>query len=672
MIEKERTFNPTVKGISGLNHYLLNISDECSCDNATCYCASACPTVAELGCQSLFCEGDVCDAGDGEPRETMDGINEINGEITKDLQIIRNSLIFNKEKLEENLGVFQELEKRKADCSEQGTITEREKTETELMLKKSEMDVVVKTHKELGLTGSVPDDLNTYCVVGGRLIDSGDAPREGVTIFNKLWDLEYSERIVCPYEYKIGEIIDKTREEAIKKIINLQILIEKIEELLLEIQKTSEYVSDIGVHNCEADCSCIYNPCYKMCTPYTSFCCLTSHCMCLDCVGGCIEEASPYGGLIKSGDRGKIYESTEKMEELEEEILDLIKEINSNIIEIALPINQRVIITSDTNITGSSDTAVTGENYLATEINTNSETLKIYDDVGQKGDGERKESGWIPFDSLEFENDEIERIKKQVSECFTPVETPTVSDENWIVLNREMALSQYGPLDYKLISNPNPRNLFCCSYSQHSKEQLGVPDFSLPDYNIVPAESFNPLPWSDDDNCIEGYECDSNISLPGEDDYTQYDDASTRLKEQLSCMRERLDTIQMKNEIGLDEDGEEITDPIGDISYITDHLLYEPYKSCSFIIGGECSFDHGTVYGQTRISPHYGGSECNILRKSFAVSFSDTENAKHIIKAAKMCNSSSYITYETVHTPGEEAKKHIQVSISGAYRCGAN
>jgi hypothetical protein len=672
MIEEERTFNPTVKGISGLNHYLLSISDECSCDNATCYCAPSCPTgMPELGCQSLFCSGDVCDSGDGEPRETMEEIEEINKEITEELQNIKNQIASYRDNFKKRLNVFQELEKRKNDCAVQGPITENEKIKIESYLEKREMDITVKTHKEMGITGSVPNPLDAHCVVGGRLVDSGDFPREDPAFFDRLWELDNMERIVCPYEYQIGKIFDETRELAIVNVVKLEILVEKVEELLVEIQKVSEYVADIGVHNCEPDCSCIYNPCYKLC--YLPWCSAFCYCMCLDCVGGCIEEASPYGGLIKSGDRGKIYESVEKMEELEEEILSLIKEINSVLIEIALPINQRVVITADVNIQGSSDSATVGESYLVTEIDTVSDRLKIYDDIGQKGEGERKEEGWISFGFFEFENDEIEKIKQAASECYTPVELSSSGEENWITLNREKAVGNYGPLDYHILTNPHPRDLFCCSYSKNTKEQYGVPDRYSLDYNIIPAESFDPLlEWNDDDNCIEGYDCASEISLPSEPDYTQYDDASFKLKQQISCMRSELDTIQMKEEIGLDEDGEEITDPIGDISYITDHRLYEPYNSCSFIFGGDCSFDHTMVYGQKRISPHYGGSKCYETKLSYAVSFSDVENAEYIIKAAKACNQSSYVTYIPVSAEGETSSKHIQISIAGAYGCGAD
>ncbi|MDA3814963.1 MAG: hypothetical protein PF549_01190 [Patescibacteria group bacterium] len=672
MMEKERTFDSTtVKGISGLNHYLLSISDECSCDYATCHCAPSCPNgMPELGCQSLFCEGDVCDTGDGEPRETMEEIEEINKEITEDLQNIKNQLVPYRDNFKKRLNIFQELEKRKNDCAVQGPITENEKIKIEYNLERSDMDMVVKIHKELGITGSTPDPLNANCVVGGRLVDSGDFPRDDSAFFDRLWELDYMERIVCPYEYEIGKIFDKTRELAIVKVVKLEILVEKVEELLVEVQKVSEYVSDIGVHNCEVDCSCVYNVCYRLC--WLWFCSGDCYCMCNQCVGGCIDEASPYGGLEEDGDRGKIFKSVQKMGELEEEILSLIKEINSTIIEIALPINQRVVITSDVDIQGSEDSAEEGENYLVTEIDTVSDRLKIYDDIGQKGEGERKEAGWILFGSFEFENNEIEKIKQAITDCYTPEELSATGEENWITLNREKAVGNYGPLDYHIVTNPHPRNLFCCSYSENTKEQYGVPDVYSLDYNIIPAESFDPLLWSDDDDCIEGYECDSKISLPDESDYTQYDDASFKLKQQVACMRSELDTIQMKEEIGLDEDEEEIIDPIGDISYITDHRLYEPYNSCSFIFGGDCSFDHTTVYGQKRISPHYGGSKCYETTLSYAISFSDVENAEYIIKAANACNTSSYATYTPVSAEGEVSSKHIQISIAGAYGCGAD
>ncbi len=672
MIEEEREFNPIVKGISGLNHYLLSVSDECSCDNATCYCAPACPIgMPELGCQSLFCEGDVCDDGSGEPRATMEEIEEINKGVTEELQGIKNQIASYRDDFKKKLNIFQELEKRKNDCAVQGPITENEKIKIESLLEKSGMDITIKTHKEMGITGSTPNPLNAHCVVGGRLIDSGEFSREDPAFFDRLWELDYMERISCNYEYNTGKIFDKAREKAIISVIKLEILVERVEELLVEIQKVSEYVSDIGVHNCEPNCGCIYNPCYKMCTPLTPFCCLTAHCMCLNCVGGCVEEASPYGGLIESGKRGMIFNSVQKMEELEDEILELIKDINSAFIEIALPINQRVVITTNTNIQGSSDTAEEGESYLVVDIDTISDRLKIYDDIGQKGEGERKESGWISFGSFDFENDEIEVIKAELARCYTPEELSVTSDEIWITLNREKAVGSYGALDNYIVTNPHPRNMFCCSFSRNTKEQYGVPVQHNIDYNIIPAESFNPLLWSDDDNCVEGYECDSKVSLPSEADYTQYDDASLKLKQQIACMRGELDTIQKKEEIGLDDDGE-VVDPIGVISYITDHRLYEPYNSCSFIFGGDCSFDHRMVYGQKRISPHYGGSKCYEMALSYAVSFSDVENIEYIIKAAKACNTSSYVTYIPVSAEGEASTKHIQVSVAGAYGCGSD
>ncbi len=668
ILGKEWQFNPTVIGVSGVNKYLQSITEECSCDMTEARCADTRFLGIPLGC-----DGDPCDvelAGGSNVKDIMKEIKEINEEMTKSFLLRRENILRQKTDLERSVRRFQELEQRLTDCRPQGVTMLNQQMERFSIFRDLGMGLTTKIHKEMDLFTGGGNPLTFYCTVGGTLMETDVFPREGISLISPLKDVEDMGRFSCSNEYNVGKISDKVRELTIIQISKMEILADNIENIVSEIQTISEYTSAIGVQNCTPSCNCIPNPLVW----------LTGN-PCLQIVGGCSGQASPYGGVKEAGkeNRGKILKTVERVKEIEEEIYSLTEKIKGYMIEISLLLGERVVITDNTvslkehpGGSNTGHTATKGQSYLA--VITESGWIKIKDDLMYN---KNTETGWIPETSVTAENREMEMIKEGVWRCYTTQNE--ITDDRWIVLDARRALGNYGPNEM-IITNPNPRNLFCCNLPQYPLPDIDPLPYS--DYNIIPAESFIPLEWSKDDNCIEGWDCTIHISLPKESDKNQYDDASARLKEQLSCMRERLDSIQKSEEMGLDGDGE-IISPIGKISYISDHRLYSPINSCSFVPGpfesGGCSFSHETVYGQKRISPHYGGNDCNSLLKSFAVSFTDTENAEYIIGAAKACNPSSYISYQTPNAyagenpAGEEKiKPHLQISIAGAYNCGTD
>ena len=259
--------------------------------------------------------------------------------------------------------------------------------------------------------------------------------------------------------------------------------------------------------------------------------------------------------------------------------------------------------------------------------------------------------------SFQIENQEdpknLKNVREGMSRCTSP-EAPEQIETmkpSWTMFSCPEAIGNFGT-EGQIIDGCHARNFFCCLFSEEPTTPEVEPLYVIPYIN--PADRYLPLPVVD--KCPEGYLCESDVKS-----YNQYDnDASEQLLQLLACMRDELDNI--KKERGIDRE-------IGKISAISDSKLYT--GTCDWNKGpkepGGCTYPFEIKYGKERISAHYGGPNCRYERKSYAVDFSDLENAEYLIEAAKKCVPSAYIIY---NTPGHFESLHI--SIAGNNQCGTN
>ena len=505
IIVKEREINPTLVGVSGVNKYLRTQTDRCSCDKSEVRCADG-----TFLCASLGCDGDPCEGDDGEPRNTITELEEINKEITEDLIERRDAILREKEDLEKNVRRFQELEQRMVDCQPQGLTAMREQMWMYDEAERMGANIETKTHKEMDIAGAPVNPLSFYCSIGGTLVQKEVYPRERLDIYSLLWD-EQTLRVNCPYEYDMGRVSDEIRELSILQIIKMEELAEKIAELIMRVQEVSESAALAGVKSCDANCSCIPNPLVWMDWDNP----------CLQCVGRCDGTASPDGGPADgSGEgTGEIARKVKEIQKLEEEISDLISEINGIMIDVSRILGERVLIKESSDILTEENGYRTkaGKSYLIVEEDI--DRIKIRDDMNHEGDIDDDGTpiiveGWIGRETAERENNTFDEIREGAWECHS-----SEVDERWVILDAERAKGAYQH-DNLIIQNPHPRNIFCCGLSERSHvddEDLSV--YKDAHYNIIPAESFGVLPgfdileWDEGRECVERWYCEDEISL---------------------------------------------------------------------------------------------------------------------------------------------------------------
>ncbi len=445
IMREEREFNPIVTGISGMNKYFLGVSKNCSCSKLEARCASTRILGVPLGC-----DGDPCKEDDVV---VMEEIMEENNKVTEKLLNIRSSLIEEQEKIETNIRRFQELEQRMVDCQNQGITTLRQQIDRFDMFESLGMGMITKTHKEMDIGSGGGSSLTFYCSIGGTLMEAEVFPRNGVPLTGPLSRVENIGRVNCPYEYNVGEIYDSVREATIIQMVKISELINIIEDMISEIQNFSEYASSIGIENCRPVCNCIPNPLVWM-PPYNP---------CLQVVGTCTGQASPYGGDAKEGgDRGKMQESVEKIKELEEKIQNTIYSLSDYMVEVSLMLGERVVTNRETNVRPSPDTVLgTGfmaeedDSYLILEVQEN--WVKVRNDLDyDRGEKLEEGVGWISASNLIIQNSKLDDIEESLWECYTPEEE--TSGDAWAVLNAPMAIGNYSPNNL-ILYNPHPRNI---------------------------------------------------------------------------------------------------------------------------------------------------------------------------------------------------------------------
>ena len=261
--------------------------------------------------------------------------------------------------------------------------------------------------------------------------------------------------------------------------------------------------------------------------------------------------------------------------------------------------------------------------------------------------GEAEEREYNPYNLSNF------NISLGVCDNYSPPN----ADTDWFLSTCEQSLGNFGP-NNQLISICNPRDFFCCS----SSEKGSAPSFpsvigKTPVYITPPSPENDLEPLVSEDGCPKGWLCSNGVKT-----YNQYDnDASKPLKQLITCMRQKLDTLQEQEELEEDE-------IIGKIVSISDSKLYE--GTCSWESGpkaeGGCSHIFETKNGKKRISAHYGGTDCRHRHQSYAIDLGITEDIQkkyidEIIDIAKECSPEAYILDEVTN---------VHIGIGEIYGCG--
>ena len=445
-LKEEITVNGTVKKnrISDLNKYLKTLTDECQCGNVEAFC-----TDFTSGTMPIGCAGDPCK----DVRQKINRILEINTEKTAELLGFQRRINEEKKKLETELSGLAEIEQEILACQSQ----------TKGIYSLSEYLSIKQFYEEQGgevttlpsYLESRGDALTFYCPAGG-------------TVFNlpELSAIDFSpedftppevssefapESVSCPVEFPVGEVIDQSRELAILLSVKMEQASYLIEEMMKEIRNMADSVSKCNEKNCKVICSCIPNPCYKVCSPnpFTWFCCPIAKSECLQGVGVCI-------GYACADDMGK---------DIRPEIKETAKNIKKN------------------------------EDELLTVFK---ETKQIFPKVDYLLRGEDN-------------NLNLRNLGSSLGLCYGSY-SGLESTPDWQLLNCQAAVGNYGP-DSLIINTCHPRNFFCCSSSGAEPPAFPSVFKERPPFILFP-EKYQPLPITergDEKNCPQGWLCNSDV-----------------------------------------------------------------------------------------------------------------------------------------------------------------
>jgi len=248
---------------------------------------------------------------------------------------------------------------------------------------------------------SMGDFFTFYCLYGGTIFDKLRKVPEGVNFPEErpLIDLPGEEDIEakadplhCPLIIPIGELIDKTLFKSVQSNQSINALANYIDELIKKLQEMRQFISKCETQ-CEINSHCIPNP--KLITD-------PSASLCINAIAAC------------SGDpcsqRDKIQETLEEIKLLEEEILEIIKELKGELID-------------DPNI-----------------IETPEEDIDL-----------------------------LSVIRAGAGFCFNENQDPQ-TDPTWSLLNCDLALGNEGP-DGRFIGSCHPHTFFCCTSNEAEAEK---------------------------------------------------------------------------------------------------------------------------------------------------------------------------------------------------------
>ena len=305
------------KGIADLNKYLKYLTEECKCGELKPLC-----TDFTKGTEPIGCVGDPCPE---KVREKINLILGINSQNMKELLRFKEKISEEKKKLEIELSRFAEIEQEILSCQSEikGIYSLNEYLSIKQFYEEQGGEVtVLPSYLE-----SRGDPLTFYCLAGGTVfnlpeLSAADFSTEDFS-FPEVSSEFVLESASCPVEFPVGEVIDQSRELAILLSIKMEQTSYLIEETMKKIRDMADLVSKCNEKNCSVICSCIPNPCYKVCSinPFTWFCCPFAKSKCLQGVGVCIGYACESNEV-----REEMKKTAENIKKNEDEILAVFKE----------------------------------------------------------------------------------------------------------------------------------------------------------------------------------------------------------------------------------------------------------------------------------------------------------------------------------------------------------
>lgn len=405
----------TSKSISGMNKYLKSLAETCNCDKLKPICTKPKDFTLDVGCA-----GDPCEKN----RDKIQEILNTNSSVIKTIdQKFKKDLVAKLNEIFTEQDEFYGEQTRLHECLETGFI-----------MTQGDYLQSIRFYEEQGIdTELVPsyvpsrgDPFTFYCTVGGTTFDMPSRPSEepplpgsselelppGITE-------EYSQ-LSCPGFIPVGEIMDVSLIGSYEQSDNVDALIAYIDELAGEIKNMADLVGQCNEKSCKgskdttSNCKCFPNPCYlnPLCGPKAAVPCLKPS------PGTCeAKNDDPrFNGsacpLYKDPNDPNVLSiegTVEKIKWVEDQLLDIIQELKSNLNNPPFIVESPQQIPTD----------------VISSIN------------------------WV---SSFCKNDNIEEPK-------------------WAMMNCGLAIGQIGP-DGKEIKDCDPQSFFCCTQDSNLAKSL--------------------------------------------------------------------------------------------------------------------------------------------------------------------------------------------------------
>ncbi len=292
---------------SKLTRDLMNLTNECHCEELTAICQKPKNFAAPVGCF-----GDPCVRKREEINDVLKKLRK------KSIELSNYRDLFSKitKGFEEEGRKFRNLKENILEsCKARGLLTRAEFYDSLAFLEEQGGKTELK---RLYAPAQNDDPLVFYCEVGGTVFDYPYAPEkiplpEKTELPEELITVPTEgEPLSCPIEISIDFIMDEISAISYETNANLEELLYYMDKISAELTKMAGFVSQCNESRCDVSCSCIYNPCYQnysLCNFPIFICCPFLKSPCLQSVGGCHGDPCPRQKIKETVELIKIYEN---------------------------------------------------------------------------------------------------------------------------------------------------------------------------------------------------------------------------------------------------------------------------------------------------------------------------------------------------------------------------
>ena len=242
-----------IKGFSGLNKYLQNLTNSCNCGKLESICKGE-------SCSPAGCNGDPCQG----VRDQINNVLKINGEKAKELSAFKEKLIELKNLFEEEGRKYRELNEDilEGKCKSKGFLMSRVDYYDSVALIE---ELGGKTELKRLYLPAGDDPLVFYCSASeeNNYPQSREEilPEELERAKNLVPEVFEAEPLSCPGFIPTGELIQLITTASFKTNSGLEELIYYIDKILAELTKMTEFVSQCNASRCNANCALTADAC---------------------------------------------------------------------------------------------------------------------------------------------------------------------------------------------------------------------------------------------------------------------------------------------------------------------------------------------------------------------------------------------------------------------------